>query len=227
MNLLLGISIIVVADALAIGALLFVRRGAPEGSYFSDGDRASGVFGVLATGFAIFAGFVIFLAFTTYDDTRSGAEAEAQQRAITTLLRFFLPQIPLYGLYFLGSAFLNVRKKFVLPMWTPIVNNLVLKAGMRYHLPAGGGTLQITHQSGGTIYYGGPTVSSTSPPSSSTCEHCDALCRNLERLSCPLDFAPHFAPVAHPASRRRPSTEGASPVPGANSVNRAAWLQRR
>jgi hypothetical protein len=77
MNLLWGILILVVADALAIAALLFVRRRAPEGSYFSDGDRASGVFGVLATGFAIFAGFVIFLAFTTYDDTRSGAEAEA------------------------------------------------------------------------------------------------------------------------------------------------------
>ena len=77
MSLLLGIAIIVVADAMAIAALLFVRRRAPEGSYFSDGDRASGVFGVLATGFAIFAGFVIFLAFTTYDDTRSGAEAEA------------------------------------------------------------------------------------------------------------------------------------------------------
>ena len=77
MSLLLGIAIIAVVDALAIAALLFVRRSAPEGSYFADGDRASGVFGVLATGFAIFAGFVIFLAFTTYDDTRSGAEAEA------------------------------------------------------------------------------------------------------------------------------------------------------
>lgn len=77
MGLLWGILILVVADAVAIAALLFVRRRAPEGSYFSDGDRASGVFGVLATGFAIFAGFVIFLAFTTYDNTRSGAEAEA------------------------------------------------------------------------------------------------------------------------------------------------------
>ena len=57
--------------------MLFVRRTAPEGSYFEDGDRASGVFGVLATGFAIFAGFVIFLAFTSYDQSRSGAEAEA------------------------------------------------------------------------------------------------------------------------------------------------------
>ena len=51
--------------------MLLVRRRAPEGSYFTDGDRASGVFGVLAGGFAIFAGFIIFLAFTTYDQSRS------------------------------------------------------------------------------------------------------------------------------------------------------------
>ncbi len=50
---------------------------APAGSYFQDGDRAAGVFGVLATGFAVFAGFVIFLAFTTYDQSRNGAETEA------------------------------------------------------------------------------------------------------------------------------------------------------
>jgi hypothetical protein len=76
-DLVWAILIVAVAVAAAIAAMLFVRRRAPEGSYFADGDRASGVFGVLATGFAIFAGFVIFLAFTTYDDTRSGAEAEA------------------------------------------------------------------------------------------------------------------------------------------------------
>jgi hypothetical protein len=57
--------------------MLLVRRRAPEGSYFKDGDRASGVFGVLAGGFAIFAGFIIFLAFSTYDQSRSGGEAEA------------------------------------------------------------------------------------------------------------------------------------------------------
>ncbi|HEX2195711.1 MAG TPA: murein biosynthesis integral membrane protein MurJ [Actinomycetota bacterium] len=61
-----------------------------------------------------------------YSTSLSGAEADAQQRAITTLLRFFLPQIPLYGLYFLGSAFMNVRRRFVLPMFTPILNNIVL-----------------------------------------------------------------------------------------------------
>jgi Protein of unknown function (DUF4239) len=77
MSLLTAVLIVLVADAIAIGALLLVRRRAPDGSYFADGDRASGVFGVLATGFAIFAGFVIFLAFTTYDQSRSGAETEA------------------------------------------------------------------------------------------------------------------------------------------------------
>jgi hypothetical protein len=76
-NFLLGVAILVVAVAVAVGVMLFVRTRAPDGSFFSDGDRASGVFGVLATGFAIFAGFVIFLAFTTYDQSRAGAEAEA------------------------------------------------------------------------------------------------------------------------------------------------------
>jgi len=77
MILLWAILILVVANAAAIAVMLFVRRRSPEGSYFSDGDRASGVFGVLAGGFAIFAGFIIFLAFTTYDQSRSGGESEA------------------------------------------------------------------------------------------------------------------------------------------------------
>jgi amino acid transporter len=76
-NFALGVTILVVTVAVAISVMLFVRTRAPEGSFFSDGDRASGVFGVLATGFAIFAGFVIFLAFTTYDQSRAGAEAES------------------------------------------------------------------------------------------------------------------------------------------------------
>jgi hypothetical protein len=57
--------------------MLLVRRGAPDGSYFHDGDRAAGVFGVLATGFAVLLGFVVFLAFSSYDSARTGAESEA------------------------------------------------------------------------------------------------------------------------------------------------------
>jgi hypothetical protein len=62
----------------AVSAMLLVRRRAPEGSYFADGDRAAGVFGVLATGFAVLLGFVVFLAFQSFDTSRSGASAEAQ-----------------------------------------------------------------------------------------------------------------------------------------------------
>ena len=57
--------------------MLLVRRRAPEGSFFADGDRASGVFGVLATGFSVLLGFIVFLAFESYDESRTGAEREA------------------------------------------------------------------------------------------------------------------------------------------------------
>jgi len=77
MNLLSALLITLAATAVAVTVMLVVRRRAPEGSYFQDGDRAAGVFGVLATGYAVFAGFVIFLAFTTYDQSLNGAEAEA------------------------------------------------------------------------------------------------------------------------------------------------------
>jgi hypothetical protein len=71
--------------------MLLVRRRAPEGSYFSDGDRASGVFGVLATGFSVLLGFIIFLAFSSYDASRSGAESEATIVAQQVQTAQFLP----------------------------------------------------------------------------------------------------------------------------------------
>ena len=77
MNLLWGFLITAAVTAIAVAAMLFVRRGAPVGSRFTDGDRASGVFGVLATGFSVLLGFIVFLAFTSYDQSRTGAETEA------------------------------------------------------------------------------------------------------------------------------------------------------
>ena len=78
MSLLLAILIVIVCTAAAVALMLFVRRRAPDGSYFHDGDRAAGVFGVLATGFSVLLGFVVFLAFTSYDAARAGAEDEAR-----------------------------------------------------------------------------------------------------------------------------------------------------
>jgi Protein of unknown function (DUF4239) len=77
MNLVLAFVATAIVTALAITALLLVRRRAPDGGYFHDGDRAAGVFGVLATGFAILVGFVVFLAFESFDQARVGAETEA------------------------------------------------------------------------------------------------------------------------------------------------------
>src|SRR5262245_30293610 len=71
--------------------MLLMRRRAPEGSYFEDGDRAAGVFGVLATAFAILGGFVVFLAFESYDTSRSGAESEAQTVAQQFETAQFMP----------------------------------------------------------------------------------------------------------------------------------------
>jgi ABC-type multidrug transport system fused ATPase/permease subunit len=92
MNIVVSILIVGVVTAAAIAAMLVVRRNAPDGSYFHDGDRAAGVFGVLATGFAILLGFVVFLAFTSYDTARSGAEAEALIVAQQVETAQFFPQ---------------------------------------------------------------------------------------------------------------------------------------
>lgn len=77
MHIVVAILIVVAVTAVAVAAMLIVRRNAPDGSYFHDGDRAAGVFGVLATGFAVLLGFVVFLAFVSYDAARAGAEEEA------------------------------------------------------------------------------------------------------------------------------------------------------
>ena len=93
MNVLLGLVATLVITAITVTAMLLVRRRAPEGSYFTDGDRASGVFGVLATGFSVLLGFIIFLAFSSYDESRSGAEEEATIVAQQVQTAQFLPDV--------------------------------------------------------------------------------------------------------------------------------------
>src|SRR6266576_7266356 len=77
MSLIWAGLVIGLAVGVAVAVLLLVRRRAPLGSFFADGDRAAGVFGVLATGFSVLLGLIVFLAFTSYDQSRSGAESEA------------------------------------------------------------------------------------------------------------------------------------------------------
>ncbi|MEA2461782.1 MAG: putative peptidoglycan lipid flippase [Actinomycetota bacterium] len=63
-----------------------------------------------------------------YSSRLEGAEIEEQRAAITLLLRLLIPQVVLYGIYFITSAILNANRRFALPMYTPIINNLVLIA---------------------------------------------------------------------------------------------------
>ena len=93
MNLVVGLVATLVLTSVAVAVMLAVRRRAPEGSYFTDGDRASGVFGVLATGFSVLLGFIIFLAFSSYDESRSGAESEATIVAQQVQTAQFLPDV--------------------------------------------------------------------------------------------------------------------------------------
>ena len=55
-----------------------------------------------------------------------GQQGRDQQAVATALLRMFAPQILFYGMTALVAAVLNARRRFVLPMAVPILNNLVV-----------------------------------------------------------------------------------------------------
>lgn len=114
-NVVIGFLIAIGTTAITVTAMLLVRRRAPEGSYFTDGDRASGVFGVLATGFSVLLGFIIVLAFGSYDESRSGAEVEAALVAQQVETAQFLP--PDTGEKLTGELICYARS-VVGPQWT-------------------------------------------------------------------------------------------------------------
>ena len=55
----------------------------------------------------------------------SGAEAAEQQALATFFLRFFAPQIAFYGIAAIAGGLLNAHDRFGVPMFAPILNNLV------------------------------------------------------------------------------------------------------
>jgi len=70
----------------------------------------------------------VITALTALDRTQGAAAVRSlsQERAVATaLLRWFVPQIALYGLIALATALLNTQRRFVAPMWVPIANNMV------------------------------------------------------------------------------------------------------
>jgi putative peptidoglycan lipid II flippase len=67
-------------------------------------------------------------AYTAFTRSGSvGAGTLAQEKVVAaTLLRWFVPQVALYGVISLMSALLNTRRRFAAPMWVPIANNIVV-----------------------------------------------------------------------------------------------------
>ena len=65
----------------------------------------------------LFAPFVV--------DVYGGFTGEQRTLAIT-FARYFLPQIFFYGMSAIIGAILNTRGRFAAPMWTPVLNNIVL-----------------------------------------------------------------------------------------------------
>ncbi|MBV8160215.1 MAG: murein biosynthesis integral membrane protein MurJ [Acidimicrobiia bacterium] len=57
-----------------------------------------------------------------------GQQGRDQQAVATALLRMFAPQILFYGMTALVAAVLNARRRFVLPMAVPVLNNVVVIA---------------------------------------------------------------------------------------------------
>ncbi|MBV8235429.1 MAG: murein biosynthesis integral membrane protein MurJ [Acidimicrobiia bacterium] len=74
--------------------------------------------------FVVIAPAVIHL----YSFRLHGQQGRDQQEVATALLRMFAPQILFYGMTALAAAVLNARRRFVLPMAVPILNNLVVIA---------------------------------------------------------------------------------------------------
>jgi putative peptidoglycan lipid II flippase len=77
---------------------------------------------------ALIAAPYLITALTAADPHASQAQLEhlvLERQVATTFLRWFTIQIGAYGLFALGAALLNTRRRFVAVAWAPIVNNLV------------------------------------------------------------------------------------------------------
>ena len=70
----------------------------------------------------------VISAYTAFTHARgvSAVDLTREKAVATTLLRWFVPQVALYGLISLMAAFLNTRRRFAAPMWVPIANNVLV-----------------------------------------------------------------------------------------------------
>jgi putative peptidoglycan lipid II flippase len=88
-----------------------------------------------------------------------GPDAARQQAVATGLLRLFMPQMLFYGITALGTVLLNARRKFALPAFASVANNVVvivafLALPRLFHLHRAPGLNTIQHDHGLLWYVG-------------------------------------------------------------------------
>jgi putative peptidoglycan lipid II flippase len=94
-----------------------------------DSDKGEGYFqrifmlGVIALGAIT---LVATLAAALVVDVYAGTIHGPEHNVMVLLAYFFMPQIFFYGMSSLAGAILNARGRFAAPMWTPVINNVVL-----------------------------------------------------------------------------------------------------
>jgi hypothetical protein len=76
-NLLLLAVIVIGVAAASVGLMYAIRRLAPGDHFFVEAERGAGVFAFMGTAFAVLLAFVVLVAFGSFNDARTGAEAEA------------------------------------------------------------------------------------------------------------------------------------------------------
>jgi len=94
-----------------------------------DPDRGESYFqrtftlGVIALGAIT---LVATLAAALIVDLYAGAIQGSERHEMLVFAYFFIPQIFFYGVSSLAGAILNARGRFAAPMWTPVINNIVV-----------------------------------------------------------------------------------------------------
>ncbi|MEY2565547.1 MAG: putative peptidoglycan lipid flippase [Actinomycetota bacterium] len=91
-----------------------------------------------------------------YTLANHGASAHDQRVVATFLLRLFAPQVAFYGLVTVSTALLHAHRRFALPMFAPVLNNLVVIAVL-LTFPHVAGSLSLTalaHDRGALLWLG-------------------------------------------------------------------------
>ncbi len=88
-------------------------------------------------------------------DLYAGALQGTEHRLMVVFAYFFIPQIFFYGLSSLIAAILNTRNSFAAPMWTPIINNvIVIVVGLLFVVTVGLDRTPADIPAGGVLLLG-------------------------------------------------------------------------